>query len=187
MNKKLKTIDIKGKEYVTVAERVRHFNETYTSGKIVTELLSDLKDKQVVMVAKVTPDVEKPERYFTGYSQEIVGEGMVNKTSALENAETSAVGRALGLMGIGIVESIASVDEVNKATNRQNKPQVHRAFVNGKVGKCGHKLAVSKEGKEYCSLLCWLPETERAKKGLPPLEKVVDADTEAFNKIAEQI
>ena len=59
-----------------------------------------------------------PDRYFTGLSQEKVGDGYINKTSAMENSETSAVGRALAMMGIGVIDSIASVDEVRKAENR---------------------------------------------------------------------
>lgn len=110
-----KAIDIKGKKYVLVSDRVLYFNETYTNGSIRTKLLSGSDSELVVMEAKVTPDHDKPERYFTGHSQAKWGDGYINKTSAMENAETSAVGRALALMGIGVIDSIASVDEINKA------------------------------------------------------------------------
>jgi len=116
---KNKAMQIKGKDYVLVKDRVLFFNETYEKGYIQTSLVSDLTSPYVVIKAKVVPDSENPERYFTGYSQEKVGEGMINKTSALENAETSAVGRALAMMGIGVIESIASVDEINKAQGQQ--------------------------------------------------------------------
>ena len=110
-----KAIDIHGKSYVLVSDRVLHFNEIYPSGCIKTKLISPPDSQMVVIKAQVTPDIQKPIRYFTGYSQAKWGEGMVNKTAALENAETSAVGRALGMMGIGVIDSIASADEVNKA------------------------------------------------------------------------
>lgn len=115
----LKTVNIKGKEYVMVNERVKDFNETYKNGSIVTELISDNAEARVIFKATAYPDVTDINRKFTGYSQAIWGEGMVNKTSALENAETSAVGRALGFMGIGVIDSIASVDEINKAETMQ--------------------------------------------------------------------
>ena len=51
-----------------------------------------------IVKAFVVPDVDKPQRMFTGYSQAKRGDGFINKTSALENAETSAVGRALAMM-----------------------------------------------------------------------------------------
>lgn len=108
----LKTIDIKGKDYVTVSERVRYFNEEYKNGSITTELVKN--DDEVVVKATIIPDIDKP-RTFTGYSQAIKGKGHMGGV-ALENAETSAVGRALGFMGIGIVEGIASADEIHKAT-----------------------------------------------------------------------
>lgn len=117
----LPTIDIKGKQYVLVSERVKHFNEAYPDGAIQTELVSDYDSKLIVVKAIVIPDTAKPARAFTGYSQAVIGDGMVNKTAALENAETSAVGRALGFMGIGVVDSIASVDELNKATGSEGK------------------------------------------------------------------
>lgn len=113
-----KAIDIKGKKYVQVSDRILYFNEEYPSGCIKTELIS-YEDKQIVVKALVYPDNTAPmSRYFTGYAQEIEGEGYINKTSALENAETSAVGRALAMMGIGVIDSIASIDEINKANNR---------------------------------------------------------------------
>lgn len=110
-----RAIDIKGKKYVLVSDRISYFNNEYLNGRIITKLISKPEDDRVVIKAIVTPDVENKDRYFTGYSQALWGDGYINKTSAIENCETSAVGRALGIMGIGIVDGIASVDEINKA------------------------------------------------------------------------
>ena len=117
MSEKLPTINIKGKEYVQVKDRIIHFNENYKNGSITTELLSDLSSKLVIIKATVTPDVTV-NRLFTGYSQATIGGNGINATAALENCETSAVGRALGMMGIGVIESIASADEVVKAIQK---------------------------------------------------------------------
>ena len=123
-----KAIDIKGKQYVLVADRVVYFNDTYTNGSITAQQVTDPLSLTIVIRATVTPDCDKPERYFTGYSQAIIGDGYINKTSALENAETSAVGRALAMMGIGVIESIASVDEIKKTTHySSNLPQATKA------------------------------------------------------------
>ena len=110
-----KAIDIKGKKYVLVADRILYFNETYKKGSIETELVSESDAQNIKIKAVVTPDVDSPDRRFMGHSQATVGQGLVNKTAALENAETSAVGRALAMMGIGVIESIASADEMSKA------------------------------------------------------------------------
>lgn len=107
-----KAIDIKGKNYVMVANRVIYFNDHYPDASITTEMLSVPEADTVMFKATVTPDGK---RFFTGHSQATWGDGMVNKTAALENAETSAVGRALAFMGIGVIDSIASVDEIAKA------------------------------------------------------------------------
>lgn len=111
-----KAVDIKGKKYVLVSDRVLAFNEQYKEGSITTELVSSWDSPLVVVKATVKPD--QSGREFTGYAQEKVGDGFINKTSALENCETSAVGRALAMMGIGVIDSIASVDEMNKANNQ---------------------------------------------------------------------
>jgi len=110
---KLPTIDIKGKEYVMVKDRIIHFNNTYKNGSIRSKIIS-YDDGHVVVIAKVIPDVESIERHFVGHSQASDGEGMMGNV-ALEVAETSAIGRALAMMGIGVIDSIASADEMNKA------------------------------------------------------------------------
>ena len=115
MNTKLPTINIKGKEYVLVKDRIMAFHENYSNGAIKTELCTAPESKQIVFKAIVIPDTTKPERVFTGYSQAVSGGTGVNATAALENAETSAVGRALAMMGIGVLESVASADEINKS------------------------------------------------------------------------
>lgn len=148
-----KAIDIKGKQYVLVSDRVIAFNDTYKNGVIQTKLLSSFDADMVVMMAKVIPDMDKPERYFTGYSQATWGDGMVNKTAALENCETSAVGRALGFMGIGVLDSIASADEVKKA---QTQPAYSAKTVTKQQTPTGlhcdyHKveMRLNKNGKPY--------------------------------------
>lgn len=112
-----KAIDIKGKKYVLVSDRVLYFNENYPNGSIVTTRIMTEEPWVEVFKATVMPDCSKPERYFTGYSQAKWWDWFINKTSALENAETSSVGRALAMMGIWVIDSIASVDEIKKAEN----------------------------------------------------------------------
>ena len=112
-----KAIDIKWKKYVLVSDRVLYFNETYPNGSIVTQRIMTEDSWVEVFKATVMPDCSKPERYFTGYSQAKRWDWFINKTSALENAETSAVGRALAMMWIWVIDSIASLDEINKAEN----------------------------------------------------------------------
>lgn len=108
---KSKSIDIKGKKYVQVKDRVTYFNDTYPNGSIVTKILSD--GDKTVMMARVTPDVANPNRVFTGISASNPDK-QIEKMSPYEVAETSAVGRALALMGIGVIDSIASADEMHK-------------------------------------------------------------------------
>jgi hypothetical protein len=124
MDKQLKekAIDIKGKLYVQVSDRVVYFNDAYPNGCINTILVSDVESNRIIIKAMVIPDIKEMDRAFTGYAQEVIGDGFINKTSALENAETSAVGRALAMMGIGVLDSIASVDEITKAENRMKMP-----------------------------------------------------------------
>lgn len=114
----LKTIDIKGKEYVTVNERIKAFWSLYPNGRILTQLVSN--DNEIcVFRAEIYKD-KNGEYDATGYAYEKESSSFINKTSYIENCETSAVGRALGMLGIGIDTSIASADEVNNAIYLQN-------------------------------------------------------------------
>jgi hypothetical protein len=114
------SVKIHGKEYITVDERVREFHSLYPEGCITTQLIEF--GERVVVKAIAIPDVASPDRIFTGYAYEVEGSSQINRTSALENCETSAVGRALGFLGIGLVGSIASADEVQNAVHQQEYP-----------------------------------------------------------------
>ena len=115
----LKTTNIKGKEYVQVNERVRAFrtHPDFANMSIETSIV-DLSESRVVMVAKVL-DSEGLIR-ATGHAEEIQTNHGVNSTSYVENCETSAVGRCLGFLGIGVDSSIATSEEVSQAIARQD-------------------------------------------------------------------
>ena len=116
----MKKIKIKGNDYVEVNERVKQFHKDYPNGSITTELI-EMTDRFITKTTVIT-DVENPERKFTGIAYEKEDSTFINKTSALENCETSSVGRALGMLGIGIDTSVASYDEVANAVEQQKTP-----------------------------------------------------------------
>lgn len=167
---KSKAIKIKGKSYVQVSDRVVYFNEEYPTGYIQTQYTEE--DNRVTFKAKVVPAMEFPDRFFTGYSQAIWGDGMVNKTSALENAETSAVGRALAFMGIGVIEGIASVDEVNKAVNTDKAMEDL-----GRCDQCHSPKVMSKKGTAYCGAKCWLDKNPKKDYDANELEFIKQIDS----------
>ena len=114
--KQMKTVDIKGKPYVMVHERIKYFNDTHPDCGLETKIVSD--DGSAVTIKATIKD--KDGRVLaTGHAQEIKGNGFINEFSHIENAETSAVGRCLGMMSIGIDASIASADEVSTAILNQ--------------------------------------------------------------------
>jgi hypothetical protein len=123
--------DSKLKDYVEVNVRIQKFYEKYPEGSIQTEIVS-WENGVIVMKAYAyrTPDDPKP---ATGHAYEKEGSSQVNRTSALENCETSAVGRALANAGFEIKKSVASKEEVENAIhqqeqlNKQEQPKVKRA------------------------------------------------------------
>lgn len=115
-NAGMKTTDIKGKDYVEVNERIRAFRSVCPRGAIVTELLSD---QDGVCVFRASIYDEEKNLLGTGTAKEKESSSYINKTSYIENCETSAVGRALGMCGFGISTSIASYEEVTNAINNQ--------------------------------------------------------------------
>jgi hypothetical protein len=113
----LKSVNIRGgKTYNLVEGRIAVLIQSYPRCSIVTEIIGDPTER-VIMKAKVTPDTDNPERYFVGHSQ-AKWEGNINSNAALENAETSAIGRALAAMGLG---GGASYDEMVKCGAIKNE------------------------------------------------------------------
>jgi hypothetical protein len=119
----VKTISIRGKQYVTVAERLRQLHLSVSNdmpGPSIDTKIVYAEGGVYIVKATVIPDVTQPDCFFTGHAKEDESKGQINGTSALENCETSAIGRALGNAGYGSAESIASANEVMNAMHQQN-------------------------------------------------------------------
>ena len=121
-NAAISTTNIKGKEYAEVNQRIKAFRMVYPMGYI-SSLVVDLSDGMVVMRAEVGYYDENgnPKPLGDGTAYEKESSSYINKTSYIENCETSAVGRALGMAGFGIDTSVASYEEVANAIENQKK------------------------------------------------------------------
>tara|TARA_R110001599_G_scaffold60034_4_gene166845 strand:- start:30252 stop:30785 length:534 start_codon:yes stop_codon:yes gene_type:complete len=116
---KLKSIKIKGKDYVEVHEKIKYFRATYPNYSLTSEVIE--KTESSILIQATVKD-DKDRALASGTAEEIKGSTFINKTSYVENCETSAWGRALSNLGIGVDTSVASADEVNNAIANQNKP-----------------------------------------------------------------
>lgn len=117
-NETLKAMDIKGKDYIPVNERIKAFRMIYPRGQIITEIIG-LADGICTMKCSVYDD--SGWLIATGHSQEKEGSTFINKTSYIENCETSCIGRALGAVGIGLDNGFASYEEVANAKVQQGE------------------------------------------------------------------
>jgi hypothetical protein len=117
----LKTINIKGKEYVEVNERLKYFRKTYPKYSLTSEVL-DKTETSILIQATISD--EQGRVLATGLAEEDKSSSFINKTSYVENCETSAWGRALANFGIGLDTSVASADEVQNAIKNQEKKSV---------------------------------------------------------------
>ena len=116
-------VNIHGKEYKTVAKRVDEFRKEHKTDLAIITSLVDRDEDTVVMKAEI---IDKDGRTIaTGYAEEHRAASQINKTSALENCETSAIGRALANFGLGGGE-YASADEVAQAISQQAEAQPKR-------------------------------------------------------------
>ena len=124
-NKLIKTIDVKGKDYAEVPQRIKAFRSLFPNGAIETSIISN--DNQMV-VMKATVRDEEGHILGEGHAYEKESSSFINKTSYIENCETSAVGRALGMCGFGIDTSVASYEEVANAINNQDSMKAEKAM-----------------------------------------------------------
>ena len=130
-NESIRTVNIKGKEYAEVNQRIKAFRMVYPEGFINTDMKSN-ENGICIFHAAVGYYVEAVGYYVekegfmnrvtlgTGTAYEKESSTFINKTSYIENCETSAVGRALGMAGFGIDTSVASAEEVETAIANQD-------------------------------------------------------------------
>ena len=121
----MKTINIHGKQYVEVKERIKYFRENFKDWSLTSEVIDLTEDRCVI---KATISNEKGRVIASGIAYENKGSSYINKTSFIENCETSAWGRALANIGIGLDVAIASADEVlnAKAQDKPKKPKIEK-------------------------------------------------------------
>ena len=110
-------------EYETVEERLKRLYKTYPQARVLTELVYNDANRFIVK-AEIYFDYLDGSPVATGFAEEIVGASPVNKTSALENCETSAIGRAIGNSAIGTENGKRpSRSEMEKVERYQNEPR----------------------------------------------------------------
>lgn len=168
-NDTIRTTNIKGKEYAEVNQRIKAFRMLYPEGTIHTQMISN-EDGVCIFRAKVYANSEATQMRLlgVGHAYEKEGSSNINRTSYIENCETSAVGRALGMAGFGIDTSVASAEEVQNAILNQNEgkegntmraePEIieHVPLARGKVTETNVdalKMLISETGSDANALL----------------------------------
>ena len=171
MTHHFKTTNIKGKQYVEVNERIKYFRSAkeFTGWTLTSELISLEPDSCVVRA-----EIRNAEGMLiaTGFAQEDRTSSHINKTSYVENCETSAWGRALANLAIGIDTSIASSDEVaiaiakQESSPKQQDGDVYQQaieYIKGASDKAkAYEAVITKYGTQF---------TENQKKGLQKFVK----------------
>lgn len=142
-------VNIHGKEYMTVAKRLELGHSDKAIEGIETEVLNH---DPVVIKARVTVKG----KVYTGISSVVLENAtVIEKQNPYEVAETSAVGRALGFAGYGLLESVASADEMAQAMKERQEPE---ALAELKCAACKQpafeKKGINKAGKPYHGIFC---------------------------------
>lgn len=159
-NEGLKTVRIKGKDYVMVKDRLAAFRREFPEYRLMVDV-QEWREDEILMCATIYG--EDGTAIAQDYAHEIKSSSGVNSTSYIENASTSAIGRVLACFGIGIDDSYASANEVEQAIKKQNQQALTRQEVARLIKvvqsgeNCGEDEAVLfiKEvtGKESSALL----------------------------------
>lgn len=150
VNSEISYIDVKGKNYADVANRVKAFRKLFPNGAIITEIVS-LEEGICVMKTKCFDEAGNVLATGTAYEKE--GSSFINKTSYIENCETSAVGRALGFLGIGVENDIASVQEVLNAEQQQiDEALITKVMVKALKEKCKNENVKEEVVLEICKV-----------------------------------
>ena len=160
MSEKLKTIDIHGRDYVQVNERIKWIRTNKPAWSITTELLHYSDD---TCVFKACIFDGSGHLLSTGHAFEDRNASRINKTSYLENAESSAIGRAAGILGVGIDGSVASAEEVERAIDQQQSQESKPTMLDAVLERLGnHREQVTSYLREIGFL-----EDDQVIQGLP--------------------
>lgn len=173
VNGLLSRTNIKGREYIDVSQRIQGFWELFPDGRIVTEELED--DGQRCKYKAGVYDGGS--LLATGHAFE-ERKGAVNSTSYVENCETSAVGRALGFLGIGSTGSIASADEVRGAIALRNADKDPLAAAKKRLWEAA-KAYAAERGADPKAVIRGVGKRPDAKMGDPAWLASVAAEFEA--------
>ena len=114
-NEQIQTVEIKGNQYASVSQRIKAFRMVYPNGFIRTEMVSNENGICIFRAEAGVDDFV----LGVGHAYEKEGSTFINKTSYIENCETSAVGRALGMCGFGVDTDVASAEETQNAQLQQ--------------------------------------------------------------------
>lgn len=145
----MKKITIQGKDYVPVHERLMEFWKNNPAWSVRTEILESPEGK-IRFRASIYDD--NGTLRATGHGEEKENSTFINKTSHVENCETSAIGRALGVLGIGIDTNLASFEEVANAIAQKDDP-------------IDRSSRIYDDGREWMSESQYLKTVERFKNG----------------------
>ena len=179
-NESIKTTDIKGKDYAEVNQRIKAFRMVYPTGTIETTMVSN-ENGVVIFRAEIYDD---DNLLATGTAYEKENSTFINKTSYIENYETSAVGRALGMAGFGIDTSVASAEEVQNAINNQVEITTEEEARNLQItfGKYNGKTIGEIYEAEDIKYLEWLFDKSNDEN----IKKAVSILTGLFEKTPEE-
>lgn len=166
-NEAIKTTKIKEKDYAEVNQRIKAFRMCHPNGTISTDIIS-IENGVVLMKANVYDEDGKV--LGSGYAYEKENSTFINKTSYIENCETSAVGRALGMCGFGIDTSVASAEEVQNAMANQGDQQEEKKLT---------KKATPKQVEKVKELVSDIPKMLEYYK----VEKIEDLSIEQASEI----
>lgn len=114
-NEEITKTDIKGNDYAPVNERIKAYRKVYPTGSIMPEI-EEIREDYVRCKVTITDEQDRIIAIGTA-SETLTGDAKkdyINKTSMIENCETSAVGRALGFAGFGVDKAIASAEDIER-------------------------------------------------------------------------
>ena len=169
VNAAIKTTNIRGKDYAEVNQRITAFRKVYPCGWIKTEIVSD-EGGVCTFVAQVGTYADDGTKILLGmgHAQEKETASAINRTSYIENCETSAVGRALGMAGFGIASALCSAEELTSALAAQEAAQKSNGATRRAAAK---KTAQTDEDKLTDD------EQEAVDAAIKILDGVTDAET----------